>query len=253
MQEIIKKVFEQKMEDGTIEKIVSEHVDKMLHDVMRDELGWSGEVYKSLKEKLNPVLVSVVEECNVSKMYDKTLMLLNEAIKTSTYEEFADCMQAIKSFFDYNDEFTQSLSYSKEVKLSEIFAEYVKFVKDELDKSDFDEDELTEDDEGLYNGVDLESYMLVESNINYWGNYCYKIQFITTCCDRAIDKVKIDFYLSTLCDKLTMQTAFGSTSIQKIRYAPAFYLKLWAIEKKLSKVVVDDCDCFEEYYLKFEE
>lgn len=53
MKDLINKVIEAKMQDGTIEKIVADKIDDMVKDICEKQMRW-GDAKKAMEEKLAP-------------------------------------------------------------------------------------------------------------------------------------------------------------------------------------------------------
>ncbi len=61
MKELIEKVFEEKLNNGTIEQIVGKHIENMVSEIMKDSMSWNGQVKKALAEKMNPLMLKAVK------------------------------------------------------------------------------------------------------------------------------------------------------------------------------------------------
>lgn len=53
MKDLIAKVFNEKLEDGTIEKIIGKHIEDMVSDILNDQMKWNGEAKKLSKRELS--------------------------------------------------------------------------------------------------------------------------------------------------------------------------------------------------------
>lgn len=260
MKNIIDKVYEQKMNDGTVEKIVSEHFDKMLHQVLDSEMGWSGEANKLIKEKMKPLLVEAIERSDLGAMLEKITAIINEGVKNSTLDEYASTLDSIRTLFNSEKRYIKNLEGKKSVRMSEIFSAYKDYLeKDAFSKDDFDEDMFDSDDGEVY--TYLEANMSVaeqEYNGFFFRKSSHIVEFsVRHANEEEIENSKADArfrlewnYNNTA---LKLHTDFGSMPLSELRYAPDFFLYLWYIERNWLDVEIDTNEDSDEVLIKFPE
>ena len=152
----------------------------MKRTILRDQMDWSGEVKKSLEQRLKPIMLQAVSMCDLSQTAAIVTDLLNNAVKTSPVHLIKDTYDGIKTLFA-TDEEAQSINFGKKVKLSDIFQFYTKAIslstysKSDLEGKDieicYDYDNGTE---YAYIGATMEVEDI--SKENYWGKYRTKYQ-----------------------------------------------------------------------------
>lgn len=173
MEKLIQKVFEEKLSNGTIEKIISKHIDDMVSDILRDQMGWSGDVKKALAERVKPIALAAVNECDLSKTAAVVTELLNNALRESPVHLINDTLNGIKCLYSQNDALN-GIKFGQTVKLSDIFKEFCGLIKsraydeDDLEKKDI---ECYYDDEGVGKIAWITAEMIVEETTveTYYG------------------------------------------------------------------------------------
>lgn len=168
MQEIIKKVYNEKLNDGTIEKIVADKIDEMVKSCCDDLFKWNGIIKKQMEEKLKEVMSTVVENSDFSQYVQKLTYIINQVLPETALQDYKNIGEAIESTCG-----SKALSYKDTVKLSDIFKAYCEYVEEEtFSECDFDDDDIHDDGEGK-KYVELTLKMDVGNYINFYidGRY----------------------------------------------------------------------------------
>lgn len=246
MKELINQVFEKKMHDGTIEAIIAEKIDEMVKQICYNQMNFNGAAKKAMEEKLSPLLLQAVERCDLSSMVTKITMMLNASLRGSEVESYHDVLQSVQSLFGENDTI-KALRAKKVVKLSEIFAEYKKYLQEIYDVDDFDKADITDDGESVIASVECELQAVPEPGGVYsWRKPGYEVVLHTNKSedDNCRKSGDIRFRLQWNYDatQLHLWGDFGSMSLSDLRYAPGFILYLAAIEREWLPVEADIWD-----------
>ena len=180
MEELIKKVFNEKLNDGTIEEIVKKKIDEMISSILQEQMNWNGAVKKGLEERLKPIMLKAVADCDLSKTAAIVTDLLNRAVKTSPIHLINDTYDGIKTLFSVNEEL-KDIRIDQKVKLSDIFAFYVKSLSNETYyKSDLEDKsiDIFDDYDGEGEYAYIGAAMEVERTYidDYFGRRKEKIQ-----------------------------------------------------------------------------
>ena len=141
MKDLIKKVYEEKMSDGTFEKIVANKFEKMIEESCQNLFTWNGDIKKQMEEKIKGVMSGLLETTDFGDYVTKLQLVVNETIKNSSlgnYKEIAENIQKVCGHPDYK--------YGEKIKLSDIFEKYIEWIENEFEESDFDDDEIDRDD-----------------------------------------------------------------------------------------------------------
>lgn len=239
MKDLINRVFEEKMQDGTVEKIVSENIDNMIKEICKSQMNWNGAAKKAMEEKLSPIILQAVESSDLSNMVTKITMLINSSLQASELEDYHDVLESVRSIYGVNDH-VKALRERKVVKLSEIFEEYKKYLNDIYDRDDFDSEDITDDGEGVTSPIDCYLTVAPEEGRFTWQKPGYEVELST---DKSNDKKSGDvrFKLKWNYDnsKLHLYADLRSLSLSDLRYCPSFILYLAAIEREWSPIEID--------------
>lgn len=160
----IQEVVSQKMNDGTIEKMIEEQIEKAIKNALDDVFGYGGEAKKLLKEKFDSVMCPTIESHDFNQYVTKLDSVLTEIINNT---RLADNKQILDNFaYLMKDEDI------KEIKLSEIFEKYCEYVSKYVDTSEL---EVYTDDIPSYEMVEV--CMEVEKNSRIFGGNDYDVRF----------------------------------------------------------------------------
>ena len=240
MKDLINGVFEKKMQDGTIEKIVSEKIDNMIKAICDDQMKWGGAAKKAMEEKLSPIILQAVERSDLSDMVTKITMMINASLRGSELEQYHDILQSARIIFGLNDTI-KALKEKGKVTLSEIFEKYKEYLNYIYDKDDFEKDDIVDDGETVTASIDC-SLRVVPEDKGYfsWYKPGYEVELHT---DKSDDgrSGDIRFRLRWNYDatKLSMCGDFSSMTLSDLRSAPEFILYLAIIEREWLTVEID--------------
>lgn len=132
MEKLIKKVYEEKMQDGSFEKIVSEEFNKMVKNACESLFGYYGPLKKDIENKLKEVMGSLIDNTDFSSYVTKIQYIINEALEETAASDYKKVAESLKSILGQKHIETFST-----IKASELFKEYCSFMaNEELDESD---------------------------------------------------------------------------------------------------------------------
>lgn len=138
----IQEVVSRKMNDGTIEKMIEEQIEKAIKNALDDVFGYGGEAKKLLKEKFDSVMCPTIESHDFNQYVTKLDSVLTEIINNT---RLADNKQILDNFaYLMKDE------DFKEIKLSEVFKQYCDYVSKYVSTDDL---EVYTDDSPSYQDV----------------------------------------------------------------------------------------------------
>lgn len=239
MEELIKKVYAKKLQDGTIEEIVANQFEKMTEEICKDLMGWNGSLKKQMEQKIEPLLSGLIEKSDFSAYSTKLTTIINEAVKNSSLGENKAVAEALKNLLNYKS----SLNLCQKVKISNLFDDYVQFVQDNLDSSDFEDDI---DYYEYYACIDC-FYEIAEDDCEYKPSYFdsddkYHIIFSNEKAEEDEEiarKTRIEFEIYKDFDgdyKIDMRNDFRISELSRL---PIFILKLIEISNKYCTIVLD--------------
>nr|DAT34644.1 MAG TPA: hypothetical protein [Caudoviricetes sp.] len=139
----IMSVLNEKLNDGTVEKIIEEKLKKGISEALDNVFGYRGEAKKVIESKIQEVMVPVIEKHNFNQYMVKLDSILTEIVNSTN---LADNKRILDNF--------QSLLKEpeyKEIKLSKFFEQYCEHVAKNVDTSNLEA--CCEDGEPYYEHV----------------------------------------------------------------------------------------------------
>jgi hypothetical protein len=252
MEEIIKRVFNEKLNDGTIEKIIGEKIEEMISSILKDQMSWSGGVKKALEERLKPIMLESVANCDLSQTAAIVTDLLNTAVKTSPVHLIKDTYNGVKTLFSANEN-AKDISFGKTVKLKEIFEVYTKMIEE----NNYDESDLAKKDIELHDDYDeggkyayIEAVMEVETITEKTYFDGYKTKYQVTLSNNYEDK-EITFEITDSYDSsLRLNIDTGNMLLAELRHLPPIFLYLIQLKNNWCKIVIDTESEMDEVQIK---
>lgn len=144
-EERIAKAVTDKLNDGTVEELVSDAVTKALKSSIEDQFNWKGEAKKIIDEKVKEVMTPVIERVNLDKYTVKLDAVLTEIINSTNLIDNKEILGNFKSLMTEPDKDT--------ISLKEVFEKYKEYVSESVDTSEL---EVYTDDEPRYQNVTAE-------------------------------------------------------------------------------------------------
>lgn len=189
MEEIVNKIIEEKLKDGTIENIISAKIDEAITAILNDEFGYCGAARKAITKKFEPLILNAVDKSDLSASVVIIQEAIKKAIKESPISVLKDTCSTLDTLFGLPEDFPK-VKFGDTMKLSEVFALYCKYIEKNSDNL-FDKDEL--EGEGLTPEFedgkcffDVEaSYEVGDSDERYLPKKCVK--FFTGFDDASTD------------------------------------------------------------------
>ena len=124
--EDIKRITEEVLEDGTVDKIIREKVVKGFESAISDAFRW-GDLEKAIKARVTAVLVPFIEQYDMAEYVVKLDQVLTEIVNQTSLVENKNILEGFQ--------FMMTEPQSKEIKVSELFSEYKKFVAKNMETS----------------------------------------------------------------------------------------------------------------------
>lgn len=161
-EERVANTVKEKLNDGTVEKIIAEEMTKAIQSAVSRAFGWRGEVQTAIDEKVKEVITPAIERSNLNDYTLKLDTVLTEIINSTS---LVDNRKILKNFKDLMKE------PEKEVTLKDIFEKYKEFVSVCVDTSNL---EVITDDEPAYRDVTAR----VEVQETLYGGKVMKLCFL---------------------------------------------------------------------------
>lgn len=213
----IKSVIEQKLNEGIVERLVAEQLEKGINKALEDLLGNYGAVTKIIKEKICSVMVDQLSAYDYSKYITKLDMTLTEIIKNTTF----DNKKILQNFRDLMED----VQFEKDVNISEIFEKYCEYVSKKVDTSDL---EVNTDDRPRYVDVTAKFSVEEEEERKYLSSL-HKEATVTFECEED-EGLRLDIRLTKF-DKypwrLDIPLTTDLTSLRRLNDFQIYLIKLY--------------------------
>lgn len=144
-EERIAKAVVDKMNDGTVEKLVADAAEKALKKSIDEQFQWNGEAKKIIDEKVKAVMTEAIEHIDLNEYTVKLDTVLTEIINSTN---LVDSKKIIENFKDLMTEPDKDA-----ISLKEVFEKYKEYVSESVDTSEL---EVYTDDEPRYQNVTAE-------------------------------------------------------------------------------------------------
>ena len=244
MKELFDEIFEKKLSDGTIRKIVEEKIEKMVSDVIEDQIRYSSSpVRVAFQEKLQPVMLQAVDNCDVSKTALVVTEMLNNALGKTPVHLMQDTLNSFLNLFSKN-ELIASIKFGDKIKLSQIFEKYVEHVKyhapssrKELDDLGFDVSDPSCDLVEIPCSMSIEQY-----EAQYFSRTSSTEYLVTFSTEIDVEKAVKFRMVRDYKNQLTVSMDGRFPSLAELAYIDHFIIYLFALEKYWASVDVDVYD-----------
>lgn len=140
----IKDVISKKLEDGTVEKLVAEQLEKGVVNALDSLFRSYGDVTKVIEEKIKSVMIPYLENYNYSNYIVKLDSVLVDVLKNTAVDN--------KKILENFKELMSSETNIKSIKVSELFRRWCDYVAKNVDT---DELEVEYDDGVSYSPVEV--------------------------------------------------------------------------------------------------
>lgn len=223
----------EKLNDGTVEKLVEQYVEKAVSQSLNDIFGYSGPGKKIIQSKLDEVMVPVIENHDFNKYTVKLDSVLTEIINSTSLK---DNKVILKNFKGLMKELNK-----KEIKLSEIFEEYKRYVAENVDTSELEAH--CEDGEPYYDHVT--ATMEVEYEDKGWFVSSYDDCTVKFTCDEDEQlNAQIKLFKRTNESQWRFRSGQEVIDINSLRYTNEFSVFIATLNRAFVKIEIDtECDC----------
>ncbi len=156
----IKDVINKKLVDGTVEKLVEEHLQKGVTKALESLFSSYGDVTKVIEGQIKSVMVPYLEAYDYSEYLTKLDSVLVDVLKNTALEN-KKLLTNFKDLMTHEDR--------KEIKVTDLFEEWKKYVRKNVDTDGL---EVDYDDSPSY------EYVEINMNVSYddersWSSFDY--------------------------------------------------------------------------------
>jgi len=223
----VKDVIAQKLQEGIVEKLVAENLEKSINKALENLTGTFGDVTKVIERKIKEVMVEQLSSYDYSRYIVKLDCVLTEILQKTALDH--------KKILENFKELMVKGDIPKVVKVSDIFEQFKKYAAKEVDTGEL---EVNTDDTPCY------GYLNVTMEVEYeekrsWSNSDFKHAKIIFECkeDEELNcEVRISKFASYawhLNDKI-------DSSICSLRHLDSFKLYLLKLYQNNVDIQIDE-------------
>ena len=225
----IKDVIQQKLSDGTVEKIIAEQFEKGMNVAIGDLFGHFGSMQKVIKEKIEGIMVPAISRYDFSNHLIKLDSILTEIINSTA---LVDNKKLLENFKDLMIEDEKH----KVIKVSELFGMWCNYVSENIDTDGL---EVNFDDSPSYEYVEVT--MVVEHAEGRSWSDIKRANIIFECQhdEQTNFIIPISNWSKIDADKWDIDLKIGS-DIDSLRYLSSFEVFLLKLKRGLCRIVLDE-------------
>lgn len=229
-EERIAKAVTDKLNDGTVEELVSDAVTKALKSSIEDQFNWKGEAKKIIDEKVKEVMIPVIERVNLDEYTVKLDAVLTEIINSTNLIDNKEILGNFKSLMTEPDKDT--------ISLKEVFEKYKEYVSESVDTSEL---EVYTDDEPRYQNVTAEVTVDTRNRI-FGGRFC---DLVFKCEEDEKLTKEIHLYESRLHGRFRITSFRGEIDLNSLRYVDKFDIFMMRLDRAFCDIT-DVMDMYDD-------
>ena len=126
-EERIAKAVTDKLNDGTVEELVSDAVTKALKSSIEEQFRWNGDARKVIDEKVKEVMTPAIERVSLDDHVVKLDAILTEIINSTNLVDNKEILGNFKSLMTEPDKDV--------ISLKDVFEKYKEYVSENVDTS----------------------------------------------------------------------------------------------------------------------
>lgn len=225
MEKSIKDVITTKLDEGIIERLVAENLEKGINRSLENLLGSYGDITQVIEGRIKEVMIKQLSSYDYSEYIVKLDYILTEILQRTALDN--------KKILHNFKELMVEPDLPKTIKVSDIFEKYKEYVAGNVDTSEL---EIDFDYEPSYQYVDVTMEVEYEEK-RRWSSFEYaKIVFECkedTNLNYEIKVSKFDSYPWSLSDKI-------DSSLDSLRYLNEFKIYLLKLHQNGTRIEIDE-------------
>jgi hypothetical protein len=163
MEQSIKDTITSKLEDGTVEKLIGEQLEKGVAHALDNLFRSYGDVTKVIEEKIKSVMIPYLESYDYSDYIVKLDSVLVDVLKSSALEN--------KNLLTNFKDLMETSEKLESIKVTDLFEKWMKYVEKNVDTSDL---EVDYEDGVRYENVDVR-YEVDYNEDKSWSSFEYAV------------------------------------------------------------------------------
>ncbi|MDP5277203.1 hypothetical protein [Chengkuizengella axinellae] len=222
----IKDVIAKKLEDGTVDKLVAEHLEKGVNNALDSLFRSYGDVTKVIEEKVKSVMIPYLESYDYSEYITKLDSVLVDVLNCSALEN-KKLLENFKELMLPED--------IKTIKVTELFKRWMKYVAKNIETDDL---EICYEDGPSYEYVEV-GFEVERNEERSWSSFEHAIVVFECEKDEKMNfEIRIDRWKKY--DKEEWSIDYSSNyDINSLRRLGEFEILLMKLEQNHTKLILD--------------
>lgn len=229
-EERIVKAVTDKLNDGTVEELVSDAVTKALKSSIEEQFKWNGDAKKVIDEKVKEVMTPTIERVNLDEYTVKLDTVLTEIINSTNLIDNKEILGNFKELMIEPDKDV--------ISLKDIFEKYKEYVSESVDTSKL---EIDVDETPSYQNVTAD--VTVETRDSMLsGRYC---DLLFKCYEDENLTKKIHLHESRLRGRFRITSFRGEIDLNSLRYVDKFDIFMMRLDRAFCDIT-DVMDMYDD-------
>lgn len=226
--EEIKRITDEIIQDGTVEKIIKEKITKGFESAIDSAFSF-GKLRDAIRKRTDEVLVPLIENYNMEKYIVKLDTVLSEIVNSTALTENKKILENFKNLMIEPD--------MKTITVSELFEQYKLYVAKEMDT----DGRNVQVDDGVYYAPMEVNFEVVEEEERSWSSFDKAVLELSVAEEEQHEElnrtIRLDRYKNGK-EGWDMTSEFNPT-IKSLRYLDDFDIFLLKLQRANVKVIVD--------------
>lgn len=229
-EERIAKAVKDKLNEGTVEKLVADTAEKALKESIDEQFRWNGEAKKIIDEKAKAVMVQAIEYVDLNEYTVKLDTVLTEIINSTN---LIDNKEILGNFKELMIELDKDV-----ISLKDIFEKYKEYVSESVNTSKL---EIDVDETPSYQNVTAD--VTVEMRDSMFGRrYC---DLLFKCYEDENLTKKIHLHESRLHGRFCITSFRGEIDLNSLRYVDKFDIFMMRLDRAFCDIT-DVMDMYDD-------
>lgn len=228
LEDKIKDVINQKMTDGTVEKLVSNHFEKGITGALENLFSPYGDATKTIEKEVKSVMVPFLEGYDYSEFIVKLDSVLVDVLNNSALEN-KKLLENFKTVINFDGD-------KKSMSVDDLFEKYQDYVAKDVSVDGL---EINHDEEPFYEAVPVQ-FDFTEEPRSSWMKIRYANLTFTNDADKSLNvHVRLRCFDDIDPDMWRIERA-DIMDISSLRHLNSFEVLLMQLSQNYIKLTVDD-------------
>ena len=228
-EERIAKAVTDKLNDGTVEELVSDAVTKALKISIKEQFKWNGEAKKVIDEKVKEVMMPAIERVSLDDYTVKLDAVLTEIINSTNLIDNKEILGNFKSLMTEPDKDV--------ISLKDVFEKYKEYVSNNVDTSEL---EVCTDDGPSYQNVTAEVTVDTRDSI-FGGRFCN----LVFKCEEDEKLTKVIHLYESRSNRFRITGFKSELDINSLRYVDEFGILMMRLDRAFCDIT-DIMDMYDD-------